>query len=75
MKKREDSLDLKKILDDKFFFRFSSDLRITANQSIKFRAANRYGKKVESFSEYLRNLILEEWERNKRLYLDDTDLF
>jgi len=50
--------------------RISEEILNTAWQSIKFRANKSYGKKPESFSAYLRNLIVEDWSRNRKELTD-----
>lgn len=49
-----------------FTFKMPSELREIADMSIKVRhVLNKFGQ-AENFSEYLRKLILEDWERNKK---------
>jgi hypothetical protein len=45
-------------------FRIDEETKNLAYESIKIRAINKLGKS-ENFSEFLRNIILEEWKRQK----------
>ena len=57
----------KKIFYNKQFgFRASEEVFTIVYESIKYRANKNFGKKSESVAEYLRNLIVEEWERNRQ---------
>lgn len=46
--------------------RISNEIINTMWQSIKYRGNKSFGKKPENLSSYLRNLILEEWSRNRK---------
>lgn len=49
-------------------FRIDEATRSVADQSILIRATLKSGR-VETFSDYLRNLIIEDWKRNKESLL------
>ena len=47
---------------------FSEELLNVANQSIKVRSSLKaFGTKPESFNDYIRNLIVEDWKKNKKI--------
>ena len=46
--------------------RISEEVLNAAWQSIKYRANKSYGRKPENLSSFLRSIVLEEWDRNKK---------
>ena len=53
-------------------FRLDEDIRSMADQSILIRATLRKNRRPETFSGYLRNIIIEDFSRYKKMLLNQN---